>query len=129
MLVGNDGSYPPKYAECEIGNVPDAPSASSASPKKYIRLASWRRGQRQDGKLHLFKGIPDPQLTVPASKKRWKPMIFQAPVLGVFIFVSLSIIVLLEILSHISSGNGNLNGGGLIFAPDVNSLPPTTTFG
>ena len=35
---------------------------------------------------------------------------------------------MLEVLSHISSGNKNANGGGLAFASDVDGLSPTTIF-
>ncbi|KAH9209381.1 hypothetical protein DL95DRAFT_477433, partial [Leptodontidium sp. 2 PMI_412] len=50
----------------------------------------------------------------------WKPATLQAPVLGGFIVISLSIIIVLEILSHISARSSN--GGGLAFAADVDDL-------
>jgi hypothetical protein len=61
------------------------------------------------------------------SHQDWKPATLKAPVLGCFIAVSLLAIVVLEILWHISSENGNT--GGLSFAKDVNSLPMITSFG
>jgi len=68
------------------------------------------------------------KLTYAGCKPGWKPITLRAPVLGGFIIVSIMIIILLEILSHISSGNGNRNGGGLAFAADVNSLPTIVSF-
>ncbi|TAQ88659.1 hypothetical protein B7494_g3002 [Chlorociboria aeruginascens] len=63
------------------------------------------------------------------SSKHWKPVTLQAPVLGGFIIFSLSIIIILEILSHIAFGNGGINGSGLAFGVDVNHLPLSATIG
>ncbi|KAE9364127.1 hypothetical protein N431DRAFT_420931 [Stipitochalara longipes BDJ] len=57
--------------------------------------------------------------------KGWKPITLRAPVLSLFVFISLTVITLLEILYHRSLGG---NGGGLAFASDLNSLPMSTTF-
>ena len=48
--------------------------------------------------------------------------------LGGFVLFSISMIILLEILSHISSGNGNANGGGVTIALDNETLSTATTF-
>lgn len=57
----------------------------------------------------------------------WKPVTLQTPVLGGFIIVSLSLIVVLEILSHLSLKNGS--DGGLAFASDTQNLPIGVSFG
>ncbi|RDW81900.1 hypothetical protein BP6252_03012 [Coleophoma cylindrospora] len=62
----------------------------------------------------------------PVLKKGWKPVTLQAPILGGFVFFSIAVIVLLELLSRISTKASN--GGGLTFASDVNNLSTMTTF-
>ncbi|CZR69554.1 uncharacterized protein PAC_19454 [Phialocephala subalpina] len=57
----------------------------------------------------------------------WKPITLRAPVLGSLILFSVLIISLLEVLSAKSSGNQN--GGGLVFAADVDNLPTFSSFG
>ncbi|KAF4624946.1 hypothetical protein G7Y89_g13225 [Cudoniella acicularis] len=57
----------------------------------------------------------------------WKPVTLQAPMLGSFILVTLSLIIILEVLSHISLRSSN--GGGIAFADDVDSLSASVTFG
>lgn len=63
------------------------------------------------------------------SIKYWKPITLRAPVLGSFILVSLGLIVLLEILSHISTQNNDANGGGIAFAASVEEVSVIATFG
>lgn len=57
----------------------------------------------------------------------WKPITLRGPVLGSFIIFSVLVISLLEVLSSKSSGNEN--GGGLVFAADVDNLPTLPSFG
>ncbi|PVH77159.1 hypothetical protein DL98DRAFT_591555 [Cadophora sp. DSE1049] len=57
----------------------------------------------------------------------WKPATLRSPILGAFVLISVIIIAALEVLSHISSRDAN--GGGLVFAADVESLPTTAMFG
>ena len=71
-------------------------------------------------KLSSYQPLPTVR-----SAKGWKPITLRAPILGGFILISLAIIALLEFLSHRSSG---MNGGGLVFASDPDSLPTLTTF-
>lgn len=59
------------------------------------------------------------------APKNWKPITLRAPILGGFIFVTIGVIILLEVLSHMSTREGN--GGGLVFAEDVEKLPTITT--
>lgn len=56
----------------------------------------------------------------------WKPFSLRAPVLGGFIFFSMCMIAALEVLSHISSSNGN--NGGLVFAKRAEDLPLINIF-
>lgn len=58
--------------------------------------------------------------------KSWKPCTLGFPVLGSLIAFSLFLIIILEILFHISSKSGS--GGGLAFALSVDSLPGTVAF-
>jgi hypothetical protein len=47
------------------------------------------------------------------SRQDWKPATLKAPVLGCFIAASILVIVVLEILWHISSENGNTGASHL----------------
>ncbi|KAE8446044.1 hypothetical protein EG329_012552 [Mollisiaceae sp. DMI_Dod_QoI] len=57
----------------------------------------------------------------------WKPATLRAPILGTMVVVSLALITLLEVLSHISARNDS--EGGIAFAADVNSFSAGTAFG
>ncbi|KUJ06743.1 uncharacterized protein LY89DRAFT_661803 [Mollisia scopiformis] len=57
----------------------------------------------------------------------WKPRTLRSPVLGTMIIVSLSLIVLLEVLSHISTRNNS--EGGIAFAVDSSSFTIASLFG
>lgn len=59
--------------------------------------------------------------------ENWKPITLRGPVLGSFIFFSVLVISVLEVLS--SKSSGNKNGGGLVFAADVDKLPAFPSFG
>jgi hypothetical protein len=67
-------------------------------------------------------------LTRTGSNVHWKPLSLKTPILGGLIAFSLTMIIFLEVLSHKSSGNGNMNSGGIAFAPDVNSFSTSTIF-
>ena len=58
----------------------------------------------------------------------WKPITLRWPVLLGLIVVSAEIIIVLEILSHMSTRDNNKNGGGLAFAVDVKSLSTGVSF-
>ncbi|RDW62552.1 hypothetical protein BP5796_10854 [Coleophoma crateriformis] len=62
----------------------------------------------------------------PILRKGWKPVTLQAPILGGFVFFSIAVIVVLELLSRISAKSSN--GGGLAFASDVDNLSNMATF-
>ncbi|KAF8860270.1 hypothetical protein BDZ45DRAFT_648839 [Acephala macrosclerotiorum] len=76
----------------------------------------WKRSQNSPGKRHREY-----------QSESWKPLTLRGPVLGSLILFSVLIISLLEVLSSKSSGNEN--GGGLVFAVDVDNLPPLPSFG
>ncbi|KAK0130121.1 hypothetical protein ONS96_000649 [Cadophora gregata f. sp. sojae] len=57
----------------------------------------------------------------------WKPVTLRSPILGVFVLISIIMIAALEVLSHISSQDGN--GGGLVFATNVESISTAASFG
>ena len=52
-------------------------------------------------------------------RSHWKPFTLKLPLLGCIALVSVGLIAVLEVLSHMSGGE---NGGGLSFAPTVNDL-------
>jgi hypothetical protein len=58
----------------------------------------------------------------------WKPFTLRFTTLSCFIFISCSLVALLEVLSYYSTGNGNVNGGGLVFAAGLNDLPAVPSF-
>jgi hypothetical protein len=58
----------------------------------------------------------------------WKPRTLQAPILGGVVLFSICMIIVLEVLSHISSGNGNENGGGVAFSADSEDVSTLATF-
>jgi hypothetical protein len=57
----------------------------------------------------------------------WKPVTLRGHLLGAFIIINLSVIVILEIFSWISAHAQN--GGGLAFANNVNEISLVATFG
>lgn len=61
-------------------------------------------------------------------RKGWKPITLRYHILFCFAIFSLSLVAILEGLSHYSTGAGNENGGGLSFAVDINSLSMTASF-
>lgn len=74
-----------------------------------LKLASWRQGSMQ----HRNHGV-------------WKPITFSGPILSCFIIFSMLVIVLLEILSRKSATPEN--GGGLIFAEDIEAFAFSSSF-
>lgn len=92
----------------------------------YCKIVSNDQEKQRDGryvlwltKFHLSNMQPEPF-------KSWMPVTLRYPVLGLFLAVSVLLIVILEILFNISSQPGN--SGGLAFAPDTNSFSATATF-
>lgn len=122
----------PRYDESEDCEGTPASTASRFSLRAYSRAYLSRLRRRNDGRFYssisLRSSKHDTDCEPTELRSHWKPITLQAPVLGGFILVSLSIIIVLEILSHISSGNGNANGGGLAFASHSVGLSSMTTF-
>ena len=103
---------------------------SRSRVKGLLSWESFRVGARRETAKNsecspLSYALVQIPLTVP--KEFWKPMSLRSPVLGGFILFSVLCIVALEILSHISSSNGN--GGGLVFAKETDEIPPVAVFG
>jgi hypothetical protein len=65
-------------------------------------------------------------LYVAATNQGWKPVTLRTPMLGGFIILSLVVIALLEVLSQKSLKAEN--GGGLVFAANVNRIPSSKNF-
>lgn len=61
-------------------------------------------------------------------KRNWKPVTLRFPILGSIFAVTVSMIIGLEILSYVSIGKNNANGGGLAFAATVDDLSVAATF-
>jgi hypothetical protein len=99
-----DDVEPPSYAKHDF----NGKSNKWFSRPSWVRLPNHRRGSLTE--VH----------------KPWKPMTLQGPVLGGFALLSLAMILVLEILLHISLQHGN--DGSLVFAADVDSLPTGVIF-
>ena len=121
--VSKDGTvFPSGY----IGFIPkrneSEASGSHYAAKKTKPGGWWTMVGTSKGtcKSSAFTRMLKLSLSLLVPKKQWKPITLRAPILGGLIIFSLSMVAVLEVLSYMSSGNGNMNGGAVAFAANAN---------
>ena len=121
-----DASDPPSYTELELPRVIRRKQSQWPILSKPFKCVSWQEQSRGRPCHITVCWIADSNFSEVAANLGWKPVTLRTPMLGGFVVVSLVVIALLEVLYRKSSRPEN--GGGLVFAADVNSIPLTKTF-
>jgi hypothetical protein len=129
---------PEKFSAIATAQVTDSPYSEHERETKPSRTNEWLSWENFRSGVHW---VSSDNGAVPlhsccyfvvnqnvVTTKVWKPITLRGPILGGLIAFSVAVIVILEVLAKISSGNGNVNGGGLVFAADVNNIPAISSF-
>lgn len=112
-----------KGVEPEVGEVCFMKESSQSAMFKASPGESKGRGPSEV--LHLLPW-GEPKRNRLEMSTAWKPLTLRWPILGGIIALSIAAIILLEILAKRSSSQ--TNGGGLVFADDVDSFPASVSF-